>query len=653
MSYQVGVDVGGTFTTTAVVRGGRAEVVSVVPTELPGVPRGFLRRIGDDTPVLVGTRAVPAETLVAQLVSQSVAKVGTPASLAVTHPVAWGPHRVAALRAALGEVTMLSSAAAIAYQSQAPTAVHDLGGTTFTAAVVRGLATVGQPVELDLGGADLDELVFEHVRTSLGDAMPTDTATLTRLRRACTAAKETLSADTEAEIPVANTRVRLTRAEFEEMARPLLAETAVALRMTIEESGVTPATVLLAGGAAWLPLLTQVVSEELGRPVTATPPGAAAMGAALAAAGLPAGPAFRNQAGTPGAGRPAALRPDTPSATGASGLSAAAPQGNAASGASRPTNRGTANPTTAGESNPNRAGTLPYGTPGHPSTVATEGDPAQGSPNRAALSYRASNHPGTNNPTGATEGAPNRAATPFANLAQPNPHRANATSPPVGFTFPATEGEAAQGTPSRAGVAGLPAAESGPASPSAAGQGAGAGGRANQPTRLALSFEPLPGNGSAFAPGNDVRTSVVEPVRPPVPFAAVPADGKARRPRTMVAVAAAAFVVVGAASAIMLTSGQTPPGAGAETMPTTTTVTQTVSATTTDTPPPAQTSTRQAPPSTKKTTPRPTTTTTKPAPTTTSSKAAPTTTTGNTTSTTTANTPANSRAPQTSQEGDD
>lgn len=564
MSYQVGVDVGGTFTTTAVVRGGHAEVVSVVPTELPGVPRGFLRRIGDDTPVLVGTRPVPAETLVAQLVSQSAAKVGTPASLAVTHPVTWGPHRVAALRAALGEVTMLSSAAAIAYQSQAPTAVHDLGGTTFTAAVVRGLATVGQPTELDLGGADLDELVFEHVRTALGDAMPTDSTTLARLRKACTAAKETLSADTEAEIPVANTRVRLTRAEFEEMARPLLTETAVALRMTIEESGVTPATVLLAGGAAWLPLLTQVVSEELGRPVMATSPGAAAMGAALAAAGLPAGPAFRNQAGAPGAGRPAALRPDTPSATGASGLSVAVPQGNAAFAASRLANPGTANPNTAGESAPNRAG-----------------------------------------------------------------------------------------------VAGLPTAASGPASPSAASAaspGAATGGRPSQHTRLALSFEPLPGNGSVFAAGNDVRTSVVEPVLPrDMPFAAAPADGKSRRPRTLVAVAAGAFVVVGAASAIMLTSGQTPPGAGAETMPTTTTVTQTVSATTTttDTSPPDPTSTRQAPPSTRKSTPRPTTTTTKPAPTTTSSKAAPTTTTGNTTTTTTGNTPGNSRAPQPSQGDED
>jgi molecular chaperone DnaK len=487
MSYQVGVDVGGTFTTAAVVRGGRAEVVKAMPSRLPGVPQGFLRRVGDDTPVLVGARPVPAETLVAQLVTQIVSAVGRPARLAVTHPVTWGPHRVAALRAALGEVTMLSTAAAVAYQSTAPTAVHDLGGSTFTAAVVHGLATVGQPAELDLGGADLDELVFGHVCAAL-DTVPEDPAELARLRQACTKAKEMLSADTEVEIPVAGTRVRLTRAEFEEMARPLLAETAVALRLAIEESGATPANVLLAGGAAWLPLLTQVVSEELGRPVTATPPGAAAMGAALAAAGIPVN-------------RPAAFR-----------------------------------------------------------------------------------------------------AAPLDNRAP----------------------------------------------------------RRDQPTRLAVSLEPvppneLPGLRPTLSPaGNEVRTSFVEPVRPPVPVAAAPVETKSKRPRTMIVAAAAVFAVLGSAAAIALTSGQTPAGAGADTMPPTSTVTETVPVTTTtEAAPPADTPARQTPqtqPTKKKT--QPTTTTTRPAPTTTTTTAPPNSTPPTTRPTTTTSRTTNSRSTQTSEGGD-
>jgi hypothetical protein len=470
MSYQVGVDVGGTFTTAAVARGGRAEVVSVVPSQLPGVPRGFLRRVGDDTPVLVGTRPVPAETLVARLVSQVVSTIGTPARLAVTHPVTWGPHRVAALRSALGEVTMLSTAAAVAYRSEPPVAVHDLGGSTFTAAVVRGLATAGQPLELDLGGADLDELVFDHVRTALGDDLPTDATALSHLRQACTTAKEALSADTEVEIPVVgqgiDTRVRLTRAEFEDLARPLLTETAAALRMTIEESGLTPATVLLAGGAAWLPLLTQVVSAELGRPVTATPRGAAAMGAALAA-------------GDTGFG-----------ATGAG---------------------------------PARSSTAPG--PARPVVP-------QGNPGAAAMET----------------GRPNTDST----------------------------------SRDKAGATGQPAA-SRPATPSAAGRG-------NPPTRLAGSLEPPAGRaaGTRTPPAaGEVRTSLVEPVRPPVPTAAAPTSDKVKRSRTMVAAAVAVFVVVGAAAAVALTAGQTPPGAGAEPMPTTTTVFSTVPETTTIVVPPA------------------------------------------------------------------
>lgn len=464
MSYQVGVDVGGTFTTVAVVRAGRAEVVKIVPSRLPGVPRGFLRRVGDDTPVLVGARPVPAETLVAQLVHHVVAGLGTPGRLAVTHPVTWGPHRVAALRVALGEVTMLSTAAAVAYRAETPAAVHDLGGTTFTAAVVAGLAAVGQPLELDLGGADLDELVFNHVQTAMGDNLPTDPAELARLRQACTLAKETLSADTEVEIPVADTRVRLTRAEFEDMARPLLAETAAAFRLTIEESGVTPASVLLTGGAARLPLLTQAVSEELGRPVTATPPGAAAMGAALAAAG------FAHRTG--------------------------------------------------------------------------------------------------------------------------NPSRASAPVPPM------------------------------------------------PPTRLVSSLEPLPGRGSVDP------TSVVEPVRPPVPIPAAPPTPKTKRPRTMIAVAAASLVAVGAVGAILLSAGQTPPDAGADTKPATVTETVPVTTTTTQAPPPVETPTRQAPQTPPTTRPK-TTTTTK----TTQTTTGETTTTTTPPTSTTTNTP-QSRGTETSAGGD-
>ena len=64
---------------------------------------------------------------------------------------------------------------------------------------------------------------------------------MVRLRRECTEAKEGLSADTEATIPVllpdVHTRVRLMRAEFEDFIHDAVAETVDALRAAIDSAG--------------------------------------------------------------------------------------------------------------------------------------------------------------------------------------------------------------------------------------------------------------------------------------------------------------------------------------------------------------------------------------------------------------------------------
>jgi hypothetical protein len=111
-------------------------------------------------------------------------------------------------------------------------------------------------------------------------------AGLARLRTDCEQAKEALSADTDVQIPVAlpgiDTAVRLTRAEFEELIGPAAAELATALARVIGEAD--PVAALLVGGTARIPLLTQVVSAQLSRPVTVAtdPQGEIAIGAALA-----------------------------------------------------------------------------------------------------------------------------------------------------------------------------------------------------------------------------------------------------------------------------------------------------------------------------------------------------------------------------------
>jgi molecular chaperone DnaK len=355
MSYQVGVDLGSTFSALAVCRAGGNPAPEIVPltprtafvptvvyanpdgsvvvgeeadrralTDPDRVARQFTRRIGDGVPLLAGGMAVPAEALAARFITRMVdiaaARFGGPATrTAITHPAGWGAHRVAALREALGGQALFvpaPQAAVLAHSMReviepgATVAVYDLGGTTFTATVVRRVTAeqftvAGRAEELELGGADFDEVVFAHVITELGAAWealdPTDPAVraaVAELRRECTAAKEALSADTDVLIPVAlpgiTTSVRLGRAEFEEAVRPGVEETVAALQRAVDSAG-DLSCVLLIGGSARVPLVTQAVSEQLGRPVTlaADPKGIVAVGAALAARGLPDQPPTR------------------------------------------------------------------------------------------------------------------------------------------------------------------------------------------------------------------------------------------------------------------------------------------------------------------------------------------------------------------------
>jgi molecular chaperone DnaK len=293
----------------------------------PGrVVREFKRRIGDEIPLLVGGVPWQAHELAAVLVHwvwQRVTKREgeLPEGVALTYPASWGPYKIRlfeqAVRATrIGEKTRLGSAellsepqaAAIGYgrweqvEVGAQLAVYDLGGGTFDAAVVRkdsptAFTLLGRPEGIDrLGGVTFDEMLFEHVcaaaRVPLTQIDPNDpdiVSEVARLRRACTEAKEALSVETDTTIPVvlggARQRVRLTRAEFEEMIRPDLDRTIEALHRALESAAVDGTqldSMLLAGGSSRIPLVSQLISAEFGRvPAIDTDPKiAVAMGAA-------------------------------------------------------------------------------------------------------------------------------------------------------------------------------------------------------------------------------------------------------------------------------------------------------------------------------------------------------------------------------------
>ncbi len=300
MGYQLGIDIGTTYTAAAIHRDGKTEMLGLgnramqVPSVLyltpggeflvgdaaearaaaepEGVVREFKRRIGDPVPILVGGTPFSAEALTAKLLAR-VVKVATeregerPEAITVSHPANWGEFKTDLLRqsfrlADLADVQTCTEpeAAAVSYAARQRVAdgecvaVYDLGGGTFDAAVLRNgqgrFSVLGTPEGIEhLGGVDFDEALFQHVLRSIGaDEMSFDPDdpevvwTLGRLRRECVEAKELLSADTEAVVTVAlgqsRTTVRLTRGEFEDMLRPTIEETVGTMRRVLRSANV-------------------------------------------------------------------------------------------------------------------------------------------------------------------------------------------------------------------------------------------------------------------------------------------------------------------------------------------------------------------------------------------------------------------------------
>ena len=295
-------------------------------TDPDRVVREFKPRIGDEIPLLVGGVPWQAHDLAAVLVHWVWQRVTEregqpPEGVALTCPASWGPHKIRLFmqavqatrigeRTRLGRAELLSEpqAAAIGYASREPVevgahlAVYDLGGVAFNAAVVRkdsptAFTVLGRPEGIDrLGGVTFDEMLFEHVCAAAGVPLtqidPNDpyiVPQVARLRRECTEAKEALSVDTDTTIPVAlggvRQRVRLTRAEFEEMIRPDLDRTIEALHRALESAAVDGTqldAILLVGGSSRIPIVSQLISAEFGRApaIDADPKTTVAIGAA-------------------------------------------------------------------------------------------------------------------------------------------------------------------------------------------------------------------------------------------------------------------------------------------------------------------------------------------------------------------------------------
>ncbi|TLM72851.1 Hsp70 family protein [Pseudarthrobacter sp. NamB4] len=287
------------------------------------VVREFKRRVGDAVPISAGTLSLPSEdvfaTMARWVADRAEEREGAPPSeIILTHPAAWGIHRTSLVQSALAakgleNVTLLTEpeAAALHYASQVRVedgsiiAVYDLGGGTFDTAVLRKVAgnrfeLLGPPEGFEyMGGADFDAALFRYVAEHTGGALaglepaePGVLAALARLRRECVEAKEALSVDSEANIsvllPGIQQQVRLVRPEFESLIEESVRDTVDALEQSLKQLELEPAdltAVLLIGGSSRIPLVAQLISEQLERPIAvdADPKSSICLGAAVSA----------------------------------------------------------------------------------------------------------------------------------------------------------------------------------------------------------------------------------------------------------------------------------------------------------------------------------------------------------------------------------
>jgi molecular chaperone DnaK len=347
--YAIGIDLGTTYTAAAVWRDGQAQAVSLgnqslsIPSVLflrddgvfligeaavlrgvgePGrVAQDFKRRFGEqDSPMFLGDDEFEPAVLTGHLLRWVVDQVvqvegGAPDHVTLTCPATWGDYRRDLLRQA-AETAKLTSvgllvepvAAAVYYASQQRiqagdrVAVYDLGGGTFDATIVEktadGFEIQGTPVGTEsIGGRNFDAAVMHHVETVIKipwrnwDADDPDVLrSLAVIRDNAVRAKEQLSFDTEAYVPVTlpelSRSVRITRGEFESAVRLPIYKTITLMLQAVEDVGLQRSdlsSVLLIGGSSRIPLVSQLLATEFAVPikVDSHPKYAVCLGAAV------------------------------------------------------------------------------------------------------------------------------------------------------------------------------------------------------------------------------------------------------------------------------------------------------------------------------------------------------------------------------------
>src|SRR5579864_734147 len=201
------------------------------------------------------------------------------------------------------------TAAALAYglhkQKRGHVAVYDFGGGTFDISILKLISTGEGDIyqvlstngDTHLGGDDIDNAMMDVARREIyaqfGLELDRHGEAVQELRRALIRAKHELSPSQKVAVkcrisPTQTYSREFTRAEFEDLIRPIVARTMAPVKLALADAKLTPKEmdeIVLVGGSTRIPLVRETVGDYFERPphCELNPDEVVALGAAVQA----------------------------------------------------------------------------------------------------------------------------------------------------------------------------------------------------------------------------------------------------------------------------------------------------------------------------------------------------------------------------------